>query len=271
MNFYVQVAPAVSSGVSPALQTNALSVLHARRNSDLEGLHSIVSRSGSRTKPDCLCTSINRLVKPDAQLRVQIIILIGRISHAGPLRSVSSKAGRPAKTRTSGSMPETTSEQIAENIFRVASLKMIGVILCAVRISSTVEPPELTEKVRRILRVSARVTSTLLPCLLRLRVFFRIHPFRKGSHAVGVIYFLFLRIVQYGIRLVNLLEHFFRLRIPLIHIRMVFFREFPVCPFNLLLSRPPGQAEHLIIISLHGSHLLSVRTFPPVLPAVLPE
>src|SRR5699024_3529841 len=69
-----------------------------------------------------------------------------------------------------------------------------------------------------------------------------------------IIQFLFLRITQHSICLRDLFKFLLCFRVPRIHIRMIFFRKFPICFFNRCRVCPLGQSQHFIIISLH-SHI----------------
>jgi hypothetical protein len=57
----------------------------------------------------------------------------------------------------------------------------------------------------------------------------------------------FLRIAEYFIRLIDLLEFFFRIG-SFIHIRMILLSQFPVCFFYFIFRSALRNSEHLIII-----------------------
>src|SRR5699024_2559301 len=87
----------------------------------------------------------------------------------------------------------------------------------------------------------------------------------KGRMTKLVIQPPFLLITQHRVRLGDLFEHFLRMAVPLVAVRMILFRQFSVCFLDGVLAVVPVDAQNLIIISLRfqTSHLptfLSAQT-----------
>src|SRR5262249_975471 len=72
-----------------------------------------------------------------------------------------------------------------------------------------------------------------------------------------IVFLPLLRIAQYFVGFIDLLEFFFRGFFILCDFGMIFAREFPECPPDLVVSRRFGNAERLIIISELYRHRMS--------------
>ncbi len=73
----------------------------------------------------------------------------------------------------------------------------------------------------------------------------------KRRHSELIVQLFLLRIGENLIGLSDLLEFLLGLCVSRIGIRMIFFRQFPVCTLYLFIVSSSGQPQNLVIIPFH--------------------